>query len=240
MKLRHDILSIILIMLSMIFPASIAYSAPATATMDVNVRSGPGTNYLVVDTLKAGEQVNSTRCENGWCYIVKAGQNGWVFEKYLRMGGPQRPDPIFQNPPFKFNQPQTGQPQLPWPFQPAQPNQPDQPGQSGQPVAKPFAFPKIPAQPPQFPWPIKPRPAPLGFPDPNSQGPNPSPYQVCFYDGENFTAPSKCVNSGRSFSRLGPKWNNTISSLTIQPGGRVTLCQRANFQQCRGFTEAIE
>ena len=55
----------------------------ATATSSVNVRSGPGTNYSVVDTLRAGEQVDIDRCTGGWCYVEKSGPDGWVSSRYL-------------------------------------------------------------------------------------------------------------------------------------------------------------
>jgi len=243
MKLRYIILPVTIMIFGVLLPISASYAAPATATIALNVRSGPGINYSVVDTLEAGQQVNSTKCEAGWCYIVKPGPDGWVSQNYLRMGGPQRPDPILQNLPFQLKQlplkqPRQTQLQLPWPFQPAQPDQP------AQPAAKPFILPETPAPAPQFPWPIQPRQDQLPFNLPgggtSDVAPIPSPYQVCFFDGENFTAQSKCVTSGRSFSRLGPEWNDRISSLTIKPGARVTLCQRQNFQEpCGSFNSNV-
>lgn len=72
----------------------------ATATASVNVRSGPGTNYAVVDTLRAGQQVDVDRCSGGWCFVEKAGPDGWVSARYLSDagggitigGGSSRPD----------------------------------------------------------------------------------------------------------------------------------------------------
>ncbi|MHB1166743.1 MAG: SH3 domain-containing protein [Candidatus Nanopelagicales bacterium] len=62
---------------------SIAAQA-AEATASVNVRSGPGVGYAVVDVLSAGEQVDIDRCvSNGWCYVIKAGPDGWVSGRYL-------------------------------------------------------------------------------------------------------------------------------------------------------------
>lgn len=55
----------------------------ATVTSSVNVRSGPGTNYAVVDTLRAGEQVDVDRCSGSWCYVEKSGPDGWVSSRYL-------------------------------------------------------------------------------------------------------------------------------------------------------------
>lgn len=64
-----------------------AQAAPGTVTSNVNVRSGPGTNYAVVDTARRGEQVDVQRCQGSWCYISKPGPDGWVSANYLSAGG---------------------------------------------------------------------------------------------------------------------------------------------------------
>ena len=63
----------------------VAYAAQAAeATGAVNVRSGPSTSYRVLDTLRAGENVQVSECRtNGWCYITKSGPDGWVSGSYL-------------------------------------------------------------------------------------------------------------------------------------------------------------
>jgi hypothetical protein len=54
------------------------------ATASVNVRSGPGTQYRVVDTLYRGEDLNIETCRsNGWCLISHSGPDGWVSARYL-------------------------------------------------------------------------------------------------------------------------------------------------------------
>jgi uncharacterized protein YraI len=73
-----------------------AYAAPGTITSNVNVRSGPGTNYAVVDTVRRGTQVDVQQCQGSWCYIAKSGPDGWVSSTYLTAGGgtpvnPQQP-----------------------------------------------------------------------------------------------------------------------------------------------------
>ena len=55
----------------------------AVATTNVNVRSGPGTSYSVVDQLFPGEAVAITGHSNGWCSVAKPGPNGWVSCAYL-------------------------------------------------------------------------------------------------------------------------------------------------------------
>ena len=60
----------------------------AEARSAVNVRSGPGTSYRVVDRLFRGEDVNVRRCRsNGWCYITHPGPDGWVSARYLVSNG---------------------------------------------------------------------------------------------------------------------------------------------------------
>ena len=68
--------------------AGAALAAPAVATTNVNVRSGPSAGYRVVDTLRRNEVVDVTNCRGGWCYVEKAGPDGWVSANYLQRGRP--------------------------------------------------------------------------------------------------------------------------------------------------------
>lgn len=63
-----------------------AYAAPGVLTSNVNVRSGPGTNYAVVDTVRRGQQVDVQQCQGSWCFIAKPGPDGWVSASYLSSG----------------------------------------------------------------------------------------------------------------------------------------------------------
>ncbi len=59
-------------------------AAAAEATASVNVRSGPGTAYTIVDQLYAGERVDVAECaSNGWCLVAHNGPDGWVSANYL-------------------------------------------------------------------------------------------------------------------------------------------------------------
>lgn len=64
-----------------------ANAAPGTVTTNVNVRSGPGTNYGVVATARAGERVDVQQCQGSWCFIQKSGPDGWVSSNYLSTSG---------------------------------------------------------------------------------------------------------------------------------------------------------
>lgn len=63
--------------------ATQAFAVDATANMALNVRTGPGTNYAIVDALYAGEVVDVTGCQGGWCTISHSGPDGWVSANYL-------------------------------------------------------------------------------------------------------------------------------------------------------------
>ncbi|WP_172123768.1 MULTISPECIES: SH3 domain-containing protein [unclassified Devosia] len=70
-----------------VFLPAAAQAAPGTVTSNINVRSGPGGNYGVVDTVRAGTNVDVQQCEGSWCYIAKPGPDGWVSAQYLSAGG---------------------------------------------------------------------------------------------------------------------------------------------------------
>lgn len=108
--------------LALLATTATAFAAPAYATGNVNVRSGPGTGYSRVDTLRRGEQVDVIECRGSWCYVEKRGPDGWVSASYLTRGGwdddddwdpphwnPRPPRPPHWNP---WPQPQ------PWPTYP--------------------------------------------------------------------------------------------------------------------------
>lgn len=81
----------------------IAQAAPAYATGNVNVRSGPSTGYAVVDVLRRGDAVDVQQCRGSWCYVSKPGPNGWVSASFLSNYdddyGYERPPIIVRPPP---------------------------------------------------------------------------------------------------------------------------------------------
>jgi uncharacterized protein YraI len=70
----------------------------ATATSAVNVRSGPGTSYRIVDALYTGQHVNIVGQSNGWCEISKTGRDGWVSCAYLTNTGYNSPPRYYRGP----------------------------------------------------------------------------------------------------------------------------------------------
>ncbi len=80
--------SLIVAVLALLATPDRAQSNEARATSAVNVRSGPGASFAVIDTLTRGERVEMSECQtNGWCYITHAGPDGWVSSRYLEATG---------------------------------------------------------------------------------------------------------------------------------------------------------
>ncbi len=69
---------------ALVFLPAAASAAPAVATANVNVRSGPSTSFPVIDTLRPGEAVDVAGCRTGWCYLTD--EDGYVSSAYLRRG----------------------------------------------------------------------------------------------------------------------------------------------------------
>ena len=83
MQLNKRALKAGFVAVALLASASAAMAAPGFATTNVNVRSGPGTGYGAVDTLRRGERVDVSGCRGGWCYVEKSGPDGWVSASYL-------------------------------------------------------------------------------------------------------------------------------------------------------------
>lgn len=54
------------------------------ATIDVNLRSGPGANYPIVEILRSGDTITATACESGWCMVpTPGGGQAFVAARFL-------------------------------------------------------------------------------------------------------------------------------------------------------------
>ena len=104
--------------------AGTAMAAQAIATTNVNVRSGPGSSYSAIDTLRRNEVVEVTGCRGGWCYVEKAGPDGWVSSNYLQSGRQQYSSKPSVNFSFSFGNP-------PAPPRPPRGPRPPRPGNGG-------------------------------------------------------------------------------------------------------------
>ena len=87
MALSKKLMAAGLAALSLMATAGAASAAPAFVSGNVNVRSGPGTGYSVIDTVRRGERVDVQQCRGSWCYVEKRGPDGWVSANYLERGG---------------------------------------------------------------------------------------------------------------------------------------------------------
>jgi len=74
-----------------------AFAWDAVATTSLNVRSGPGTQFRVVEVLERGQVTDVEYCRNGWCFLDMGWKgNGWASQRYLAQAGhwqPPRPQP---------------------------------------------------------------------------------------------------------------------------------------------------
>jgi len=68
---------------------SVAAAVPGFTTDNVNVRTGPGTQYQAITTAPAGSGVDILGCMPGrtWCDIVLGNLRGWVSGRYVQEGG---------------------------------------------------------------------------------------------------------------------------------------------------------
>lgn len=112
--------------LALLATTAAASAAPAFATGNVNVRSGPGTHYGRVDVLYRGQQVDVVQCQGSWCYVEKRGPDGWVSANYLSRGGNDWDDDDWDRPPHwnpRPPRPPHWNPN-PWPTYPSYPRPP--------------------------------------------------------------------------------------------------------------------
>ena len=73
-----------LVLAGLALSAGTALAEDAVAKTELNVRSGPGTSFNVVDVLAPDERVTMSECQtSGWCYITHDGPDGWVSAAYL-------------------------------------------------------------------------------------------------------------------------------------------------------------
>jgi uncharacterized protein YraI len=83
MTLKKTVLTVGLAVIALAGSAASALAASAYATSNVNVRSGPGGGYEVVDNLRRGERVEIDRCRGNWCLVYGRSTEGWVSASYL-------------------------------------------------------------------------------------------------------------------------------------------------------------
>lgn len=130
MPVSHKLAAAGLATLALLATTGVASAATAYATGNVNVRSGPGTGYAVIDALRRGQQVDVQYCRGSWCYVEKRGPDGWVSANYLDRGG--RPgwndDDWYEEPHWTPRPPRpphwNPRPPRPYPVYPVYPSKP--------------------------------------------------------------------------------------------------------------------
>ncbi|HVZ03806.1 SH3 domain-containing protein [Hyphomicrobium sp.] len=74
-----------------------AEAAPGYATANVNLRSGPDTDYPSVGVIPESDPIDVRGClrDESWCDVIWAGNRGWVYSEYLSLDyrGEMRPLP---------------------------------------------------------------------------------------------------------------------------------------------------
>ena len=58
-------------------------ASAAVVTRDLNLRSGPGTRYAVIDTMPGGAHVDVLGCAGAWCRVDWRGRVGFASAHYL-------------------------------------------------------------------------------------------------------------------------------------------------------------
>lgn len=102
MTIKKTLITAALAALALATTAAGAYAATAIATGTVNVRTGPGTGYGVVDSLYRGERVEVNRCRGSWCFVERRGPDGWVSSSFLANSGDYRDRPNRRPPPQRY------------------------------------------------------------------------------------------------------------------------------------------
>jgi uncharacterized protein YraI len=72
----------------------------AVVTGDLNLRSGPGTGYRVIDTMPAGSYVDVVGCTGSWCQVQFGGMTGYASASYLGVADSYAAAPVYVEPPI--------------------------------------------------------------------------------------------------------------------------------------------
>jgi hypothetical protein len=70
---------------ALLFTGAASAAISATATTDLNMRSGPGPNFAVMHVIGANDAVIIDACIIGsrWCMVTHGGMQGWAYSDYL-------------------------------------------------------------------------------------------------------------------------------------------------------------
>jgi uncharacterized protein YraI len=68
---------------ALLLTTGIAGAATVAANADLNVRSGPGTQYPIIGVIPDGGSAFSSGCRYGWCHVDYRGLRGWSSSAFL-------------------------------------------------------------------------------------------------------------------------------------------------------------
>lgn len=94
--------------------AGAGLASAAVVENDLNLRSGPGTGYRVIDVMPAGTYARVLSCGGSWCRVAYGGRIGYASASYLGGGGSYAAAPVYVAPPpvvsfgFGFGRPYWG------------------------------------------------------------------------------------------------------------------------------------
>ena len=92
-KFLRTLIAVLLICSMLGFPTAFADENATVTGSDVNLRSGPGTNFPVIDCLPKGEIVIVTDMSNpDWYAVTHDGVSGYMSSRYLKVSQSE-PDP---------------------------------------------------------------------------------------------------------------------------------------------------
>jgi uncharacterized protein YraI len=72
---------------SSILSLAAAFAADGRINRDVYMRAGPGTDYRVAATLRAGDRITVSQCTEprSWCKVEDPDAPGWVYSGYVSL-----------------------------------------------------------------------------------------------------------------------------------------------------------
>ena len=71
---------------TLIGASATALAANALVTNNLNVRTGPGTQFGIVGVLAKGSHAKVRNCINPWCHVKQGSLQGWANHNYLSIG----------------------------------------------------------------------------------------------------------------------------------------------------------
>lgn len=88
MKLRTTSTCALALACGLLVSGPVLAEVAATATTDLNIRSGPGPQYPVIGTIAGNDTTTVTGClqNSKWCQVRYEGKTGWSYSQYLAGG----------------------------------------------------------------------------------------------------------------------------------------------------------